>query len=538
MIRINQLKLNVGHSKRQLEQQIEQCLRIQPGTYEYEIVKQSMDCRPKHPLKLVYSVDIMLPSKELEQRILKKSNNNNVMSTKRAKYEPVLKHKVSLKERPVVVGTGPAGLFCGYVLALNGYRPILLERGQNVKQRSRDVEAYWNKETALKPDSNVQFGEGGAGTFSDGKLNTVVKDKYGRQRFILNTFVECGAPEDILYLARPHIGTDYLKTVVTSLRKRIEQLGGEVRFGSKVENLVISEKESGIPRVQAVILQNGERISASRVVLAIGHSARDTFQMLFDNQLQMEQKPFAVGVRMEHPRELIDALQYKEHYKSVQLPTANYKMTHQASNGRSVFTFCMCPGGYVVNASSEAGGMVVNGMSNYDRMADNSNSAIVASVTPADYEGNHPLAGVEFQRKLERAAFAAGGGEIPLQLFGDFCQGRVSKELGMVHPCEKGGYQFADVSGCLPESISSAIIEAVLTWNRKMPGYAREDALVTGVESRTSSPVKILRDEGFESNIKGLFPCGEGAGYAGGIMSAAIDGCKVAEAIMKEQKGE
>lgn len=538
MIRINQMKLDVGHNKRQLEQQIERRLHITSGMYNYEIQKQSLDCRVKHPLKLVYSVDVMLKDKKREQSILKKNNDKNIMSTSRTEYSPVWKDKAVFADRPVVIGTGPAGLFCGYILALNGYRPILLERGKDVEQRTRDVDAYWKEEKPLQPDSNVQFGEGGAGTFSDGKLNTVVKDKYGRQRFILKTFVECGAPEDILYLAKPHIGTDYLKQVVLNLRNKIIELGGEVRFSAKVTELMLQKDTDGKAWITGVVLENGEMLLSRHVVAAIGHSARDTFQMLFEKNVAMEQKPFAVGVRMEHPRELIDALQYKEHYKTVPLPTANYKMTYQASNGRSVFTFCMCPGGYVVNASSEEGGIVVNGMSDYDRMASNSNSAIVVSVTPEDFEGNHPLAGVEFQRTMEQAAFAEGKGRIPLQLFGDFRKQVVSERLGEVKPCEKGRYYFGNVAGCLPQCVSSAIIEAVLSWNRKMPGYAREDALVLGVESRTSSPVKIIRDDCFESSVRGLYPCGEGAGYAGGIMSAAMDGCKVAEAIMRDKKGE
>lgn len=530
MIRINQIKCKVTHTSKDLTQEIAKCLRLKPEQFTYDIIRQSLDCRPKHPLCYVYGVDVMLENSIRESALLKKLHNNNIMLSNTVQYHPHCTNKKVISDRPIVVGSGPAGLFCAYLLALNGYRPILLERGKAMEERTKDVDSFFAGDAPLHLESNVQFGEGGAGTFSDGKLNTVVKDKYGRQRFILQTFVECGAPKDILYLSKPHIGTDYLKRVVVTLRERIKQLGGEIHFSSKVTELTLQDGQ-----IAGVVTENGTSYDSNHVVFAIGHSARDTFVLLYDQQVTMEQKPFAVGIRIEHPREQIDRLQYKEHYGTVPLPTANYKLTYQAENGRSVFTFCMCPGGYVVNASSEEGGIVVNGMSNYDRMAANSNSAIVAGVTPEDYEGEHPLAGVAFQRKLEQAAYRAGKGKLPVQLLSDFMKCQPSTKLGTVKPEVMGEYTMANVAECLPSSLVSAIIEAIVSWGRKLPGYDREDALVLGVESRTSSPVKIVRDTSFQSNIRGLYPCGEGAGYAGGIMSAAMDGMRVAEAIMGKE---
>lgn len=531
MIRINQIKWPKPAQKIELKQAVAKLLKCPPDAFYYDIVRLSIDARSRHPLAFVYSVDVTFQDEKRETSFLKKNKNKNITKSNTVFYEPLAKNLPEKKTRPIVVGSGPAGLFCAYLLALNGYRPILLERGKCVEERQKDVDAYWNGTEALNVDSNVQFGEGGAGTFSDGKLNTVVKDRYGRQRFILKTFVECGAPEDICYLAKPHIGTDYLKRVVANLRKELIRLGAEVHFETKVSELLL--KEGAISGVKT---QTGQTFFSDRVVLALGHSARDTFQMLQEQSVNMESKPFAVGVRIEHPREQIDRLQYKEHYGTMPLPTASYKLTHQCSNGRSAFTFCMCPGGYVVNASSEEGAIVVNGMSDYARDAHNSNTAVIVSVTKEDYGSDDALAGVAFQRKLEQAAFQEGKGKIPVQLWKDFVAHEPSKEFGAVVPCEKGAVTLADVTKCLPDFVTSAIIETIGVWGKKMPGFDREDALVLGVESRTSSPVKILRNERMQSNIKGIYPCGEGAGYAGGIMSAAIDGLKVAEAIIKEDE--
>ena len=527
MIRISQLKLDPDAGENALQKKIAKECRVSINDFSFEIKKKSLDCRAQHPVKYVYTVDVTFHNSKIEESILKKNKNKNLVLCHPKTYQAVHETKKEYLHRPVIIGTGPAGLFCGYLLALNGYKPLLLERGEEVDKRTKRVDAFWNGKKPLHPDSSVQFGEGGAGTFSDGKLNTLVKDKTGRQQFVLDTFVQCGAPQDIKYLAKPHVGTDYLKIVVKHLREEIIKLGGEVRFHAKVTDIITEQNQ-----VKGLIVNNTEQIMADCIVLAIGHSARDTFQMLYQNGFQMEQKPFAVGVRIEHPREMINESQYGDAQKQYNLPTAAYKLTYHASNERSVYTFCMCPGGFVVNASSEEGGMVVNGMSNYDRLANNSNAAVVVAVTPQDFESDHPLAGVEFQRNLEQKAYAAGNGFIPVQTFKDFQNNQKTTEFGKVLPCQMGQHYMANVRECLPAEISSAIIEAVLFWNQKINGFAREDAILSGVETRTSSPVRIVRQENMESNIAGLFPCGERAGYAGGIMSAAMDGLKVAETII------
>ena len=533
MIRISQIKLTPDANKEALTKAAAKLCHVQMTDISLVIRKKSLDCRKNHPVKYVYTVDVTFRNPQLEEKVWKKNKNANITKINPVIYETVLEHKRTYEHRPVVVGSGPAGLFCTYLLALNGYQPLLLERGEDVEARTKQVNAYWEGETSLHPDSSVQFGEGGAGTFSDGKLNTLIKDKTGRQQFVLDTFVSCGAPEDIAYLAKPHIGTDYLKVVVKRLREKIMSLGGEVCFQSKVTEVLLDEKKQ---KITGVVVNDNKTIQADCVVFAIGHSARDTFQMLYEKGFQMQQKPFAIGVRIEHPREMIDQAQYGEAKEQYTLPTAAYKLTYHASNGRSVYTFCMCPGGYVVNASSQEDGIVVNGMSNYDRMAQNSNAAVVVAVSPDDFPGEHPLAGVEFQRKWEQKAYQMGAGKIPVQTFGDFKNNQKTTKLGEVLPCQKGAHVLANVRECLPGDVSSAIIEGVLAWNQKIAGFAREDAIVSGVETRTSSPVKIVRTEEFLSNIEGAYPCGEGAGYAGGIMSAAMDGLKVAEAIMQIKK--
>ena len=527
MIRISQIKLDPDANQQALQNKIAKECRVGIDDFTYEIKKKSLDCRRQQPVKYVYTVDVNFHDSKVENRILKKNKNKNLTACNPQNYKSIHKTKKVYEHRPVIVGTGPAGLFCGYLLALNGYKPLLLERGECVEKRTKRVDAYWQGEKTLHSDSSVQFGEGGAGTFSDGKLNTLIKDKTGRQQFVLDTFVQCGAPEDIKYLAKPHVGTDYLKIVVKELRNKIIQLGGEVCFQSKVTEILIEDNQ-----VTGVLVNDEIHIIADCIVLAIGHSARDTFQMLYDKGFQMEQKPFAIGVRIEHPKEMINESQYGDAGKQYKLPTAAYKLTYHSSEGRSVYTFCMCPGGYVVNASSEEGKMVVNGMSNYDRNAENSNAAVVVAVTPKDFDSDHPLAGVEYQRNWEQKAYVAGNGKIPVQTFKDFKNNKKTLELGDVQPCQKGRYIMANVRECLPADISSAIIEAVLFWNQKITGFAREDAIISGVETRTSSPVRIVRQEDMTSNIAGIYPCGEGAGYAGGIMSAAMDGLKVAEAIM------
>lgn len=523
MLRLQQLKMPVQHTEQELRGKIIKTLRIHPEELiRYEIVKQSLDARGGE-LKYVYLVDAEV---KREPTILKKCPKQ-VSKAVRTWYQFPAPGPERMKRRPVIIGTGPAGLFCGLMLARAGYAPILLERGQCARERARTVERFWNT-GILDTRSNVQFGEGGAGTFSDGKLNTLVKDPAGRNRKVLELFVEAGAPEKILYVNKPHLGTDVLIGIVTHMREEIIRLGGEVRFGCQVTDLKL---EAGA--VRGVVIRKQEFLEADQVVLAIGHSARDTFAMLKDHGILMQAKSFAVGVRMEHPQEMINRSQYGDPYPSC-LPAAAYKVTRQTGGGRGVYSFCMCPGGYVVNASSEEGCLAVNGMSYQARDSRNANSAMIVTVTPEDFGSGDVLAGVEFQRRLERAAFALGGGKIPVQLFGDFCQNRVSSTLGEVEPCVKGAYTFANVRAIFPEELSRALEEGILGCDALIRNFARADAVLSGVESRTSSPVRILRNEGFESSIRGLYPCGEGAGYAGGITSAAMDGLKIAEAIAKK----
>lgn len=430
--------------------------------------------------------------------------------------------------RPVIVGSGPAGLFCALLLAERGFRPLVLERGDDVEARHKAVGAFFAS-GSLDPESNIQFGEGGAGTYSDGKLNTTVSDTLYRNAKVLEEFVEAGAPPEIRYLSKPHIGTDYLVRVVKALREKIEALGGEVRFRSRVTSLL-----SGEGRVRGVVVGGTEEIEAETVVLAIGHSARDTFLELSREGLELERKAFAIGLRIEHPQEMVSRRQYGESWRHPRLPVADYKLTHRSSDGRGVYTFCMCPGGHVVNASSEPGMVACNGMSDFRRDSRNANSAVVVAVRPEDFGGDGVLAGIEFQRRWERLAFEAGGGghALPVQTFGDFQAGRASKALGAVEPCAKGAYALSELNACLPAFAARAIKEGILAFDRKLRGFARPDAVLTGVETRTSSPLRILRGEDLQAlSLRGLYPCGEGAGYSGGIMSSAIDGIKVAEAV-------
>jgi uncharacterized FAD-dependent dehydrogenase len=435
--------------------------------------------------------------------------------------------------RPVIVGSGPAGLFCALILAENGYRPLVLERGEDVDARDRSVAAFFGS-GKLDPESNIQFGEGGAGTYSDGKLNTTVTDEAFRNAKVLEEFVEAGAPPEILYLAKPHIGTDYLVRVVKALRRKIESLGGEVRFGRLVTGLV----HDGA-RVRGVTVEDGGSVEAETVVLAIGHSARDTFAMLHEAGLAMEPKPFAIGLRIEHPQEMISRRQFGDNWRHPDLPVADYKLTSRSGTGRGVYTFCMCPGGHVVNSSSEAGMVACNGMSNFRRDSGNANSAVVVTVHPGDFGGEAVLAGIDFQRRWEGLAFEAGRGgyELPVQAFGDFLAGRPSTALGEVQPAIRGKYALADLNACLPDYVAAGIKEGILDFDRKIRGFARPDAVLSGVETRTSSPLRIQRDDGLEGSLKGLYPCGEGAGHSGGIMSSAIDGIKVAEAIAAGRAG-
>ena len=543
MIQIRQLKLMPGHSDRELTEKAARTLRIRPEEIaSLRVVRQSIDARKKPEIRLIYTVDVKLVGAREEKVLLSCRKNPDVGPAPEVRYRFPEPGKEILAERPLIIGTGPAGLFCGYLLAKAGYRPLLLERGEDVESRTRRVEEFW-KTGVLSADSNVQFGEGGAGTFSDGKLNTLVKDKDGRNTEVLKIFVENGAPEEIRYESRPHVGTDVLSRVVKHMRERILSWGGEVRFSSRVTELVI---EGG--RVRGVVCENGERIDAGAVVLAIGHSARDTFAMLEKKGIPMEAKSFAVGFRVEHPQELINLSQYAQRRPEA-LPPASYKLTAKTSEGRGVYSFCMCPGGYVVNASSEPGRLAVNGMSYSGRNGKNANSAIIVSVTPQDYGAGGPLAGIQFQRMLEERAFQAAGGAVPIQRYADYAGterengSAVAEADGMVRekrerhvpadfaPAIKGAWKFADLRDILPSSVRKAFLEGMEAFDRIIPGFADDAVCLSGVESRTSSPVRIPRDETLQSSVRGLYPCGEGAGYAGGITSAAMDGMRAAEAI-------
>lgn len=520
MIRISQIKLNPGHTKEQLEKKICSYLKIKKeNIIKYNIVKQSVDARKKPEIYFSYTIDLCIKN---EKEIIKKMKNK-VTPVKEVKYN-IPSGKPHLK-RPVIAGLGPAGLFCGYILAEAGFSPVIFERGRKVETRYEDVKRFW--ETGiLDTKSNVQFGEGGAGTFSDGKLNTVVKDPVGRHKFVLETFVKFGAPENILYEQKPHIGTDILMNVVRNMRNEIISLGGEIHFESCITDIVINNN-----KVESVIVNGKDKIDTDTLIMAVGHSARDTFEMLYRKNIPMQAKSFAVGVRIEHPQDMINKCQYGDASMEY-LPTASYKLTSNLPNKRGVYTFCMCPGGYVVNASSEEGRLAVNGMSYNKRDGKNANSAVIVTVTPDDFKGDTPLSGVEFQRKLEENAYNAGKGKVPVQRFEDFCANRKSEGFGEVTPSICGQYTLADVRGIFPEEIGDSLEEGIKNMDRKIHGFAMNDAVLSGVESRTSSPVRINRNSLFESDIEGLYPCGEGAGYAGGITSAAMDGIKVAEAVI------
>ncbi|MBD5476136.1 MAG: FAD-dependent oxidoreductase [Lachnospiraceae bacterium] len=536
MIRVNQIKLPLSHSREDILYKIVKILRVAPEKIlSWQIVKKSIDARKKPEIMVIYSVDVRV---DAQDRVLRTCKSPQVQAVTEKSYIFPTQGEEKFSYRLVIVGTGPAGLFCGYLLAKHGYRPLILERGGCVEERQRDVEKFW-REGVLNPSSNVQFGEGGAGTFSDGKLNTLVKDKYGRNREVLRIFVENGAPEEILYEAKPHIGTDILCKVVRSMREQISAWGGEIRFHAQVTELCIDRN-----CVTGVIVNGGETIACEAVILAIGHSARDTFEMLYEKRVPLEAKSFAVGLRMEHPRKLIDRMQYgvEEHPL---LPAASYKVTAQTSSGRGVYSFCMCPGGYVVNASSESGKLAVNGMSYSGRDGDNSNSAMIVTVTPQDYKDDSPLAGIAFQRELEEKAYRIGGGSVPVERYGDYrcaVTGQPSdasvimQEYPDFVPAVKGGCHMASVHDILPKELNEALVEGIDLIGQKVPGFADSGAYLSGIESRTSSPVRITRDETGQSVIQGLYPCGEGAGYAGGITSAAMDGMMIAEKIGAKYK--
>ena len=524
MIRITQLKLSVNHTEAQLHKKIARTLKCPEGSFSYEIIRQSLDARHKEDKKFVYTVDVVVPN---EKQILKKVHNKNIMSTEKKEYQFPKPGSTRLVHPPVIVGSGPAGLFCAWYLAKAGYRPLVLERGEKASRRKETVDRFW-KNGVLNPDSNVQFGEGGAGTFSDGKLNTLVKDPNGRNHEVLKRFVQAGAPQEIIYQQKPHLGTDVLIGIVETLRHQIEEMGGSFRFEAKMTDLLFEEGH-----LKEVEVNDQEKIPAEVCVLALGHSARDTFEMLNRRGVYMEPKPFAVGLRVEHPQSMINMDLYGEEENEF-LGAASYKVTHTCENGRGVYSFCMCPGGYVVNASSEPGRLAVNGMSYQARDSKNANSALIVTVNPKDFPDETPLGGIAFQRELERKAWELGEGRIPVQLFGDFRKDQASTEFGEVVPQMRGGFVLSNVRSILPKAIGDSIEEGVLAFGKKLHGFDREDALLSGIESRTSSPVRITRSKEGLSNIEGIYPCGEGAGYAGGITSAAMDGIKAAEFICEK----
>ena len=529
MIRIRQIKIpiekdNINHLKKKVST-ILKC--PEADIQKISISKKSLDARKKPNIFYIYEIDVDVKN---EEHLLKKhQSNKDIFLTPEEKYVyPKIGNK-KLKHRPIIVGSGPAGLFCAYLLAELGYHPIIIERGEKIEERVKSVENFW-KTGVLNKNSNVQFGEGGAGTFSDGKLNTLVKDKNFRMKKVFEIFVESGADKDILYTNNPHIGTDVLRKVIINLRKKIIDFGGEFRYKTTLTN--INTKEN---KMTSIEINHKEIIETDILVLAIGHSARDTFEMLDKKAFSLEPKPFAIGLRIQHPQELININQYGKNTKL--LPPASYKLTYQTKEGRGVYSFCMCPGGYVVNASSEEKRLAINGMSYHDRNSQNANSAIVVTISPKDY-GTNPLDGLTFQRELEEKAYALGNGKIPIQTIKDFHNSVESKKLGNISPIFKGDYQLTDLNQILPSYISTSIKEALLHFNQKIPGFNDDDALLAGVESRTSSPVKIPRGENLESHIKGIYPCGEGAGYAGGITTSAMDGLKVAESIISTYQNE
>ncbi|MBT9591176.1 MAG: NAD(P)/FAD-dependent oxidoreductase [Thiobacillus sp.] len=526
MLRLTELKLPLDHPPEALRAAILQRLALKDDELlSVSIFKRSFDARKKHAMLLIYALDIEVRN---EAALLKQfRNDRHLMPTPDTTYRFVGQASQPLASRPIVVGFGPCGIFAALILAQMGFKPIVLERGRAVRERTQDTWGLWRKHT-LNPESNVQFGEGGAGTFSDGKLYSQIKDPKHYGRKVIAEFVKAGAPKEIVYVSKPHIGTFRLVGVVEAMRHEIETLGGEIRFGQRVTDVSIDDGH-----VRGVTLASGETLRSDHVVLALGHSARDTFEMLHARGVFMEAKPFSIGFRIEHPQSLIDQARLGPNAGNPLLGAADYKLVHHAKNGRSVYSFCMCPGGTVVAAASEPNRVVTNGMSQYSRNERNANAGIVVGITPADYPGG-PLAGIELQRKLESHAFELGGGnyEAPVQLVGDFLAGTPSTQLGSVEPSYQPGVRLTDLASCLPDFAIEAIREALPAFDQQIKGFAMNDAVLTGVETRTSSPLRITRGEDYQSlNVKGLYPAGEGAGYAGGILSAGVDGIRVAEAV-------
>ncbi|MEG2983718.1 MAG: hypothetical protein RR835_03390 [Peptostreptococcaceae bacterium] len=526
MLRVSNIKLDINESLDNIKKLVLKKLKVnESDLINFNIYKESIDARRRGKIDFVYTVDVELKN---EKRLLKQAKIKDVVEVKEKKYVDVISGSEKLSNKPVIIGSGPAGLFAALILAQRGYNPILLERGLDVDTRTEDIKQFWER-GQFKSKSNVQFGEGGAGTFSDGKLTTRIKDI--RCRKVLEELVNFGAPEEILYSHKPHVGTDILKEVVKNIRKEIIKLGGEVRFEAQVTDIKLNNE-----KIECVTINNTEVLKTEVVILAIGHSARDTYKMLYEKGVKITQKPFAIGARIEHPQVLINKSQYKEFHDHPRLGAADYRLVEHTSNGRTIYTFCMCPGGSVIASASEEGHVVTNGMSEHARDKENANSAVLVNVTPEDFESNHPLAGVHFQEKYEKLAFELGGRnyKAPIQLVGDFLNDRVSTTLGSVNPSYKPGYKFIDLRECLPKFVCETMKEGLLLLDKKLHGFAMDDAVLTGVETRSSAPVRIVRDdETLESiNVKELYPSGEGAGYAGGIVTAAVDGIKCAEKII------
>lgn len=538
MLRLTELKLPLDHPPEALRAAILQRLGIADDELVgFSIFKRSYDARKKHALLMVYAVDVEVRN---EAALLKKfRDDRHLAPTPDMAYQFVGRAPENLTGRPIVVGFGPCGIFAALVLAQMGFKPIVLERGKAVRERTQDTWGLWRRHV-LNPESNVQFGEGGAGTFSDGKLYSQIKDPRHLGRKVLTEFVKAGAPEEILYVSKPHIGTFRLVGMVEAMRHEIEELGGEIRFQQRVADVLIEDGPDG-KRIGGVVLASGETLNSRHVILALGHSARDTFEMLHARGVAMEAKPFSVGFRIEHPQSLIDRARLGPNAGNPQLGAADYKLVHHAKNGRTVYSFCMCPGGTVVAAASEPGCVVTNGMSQYSRNERNANAGIVVGITPEDFPCDDPLAGIALQRRLEARAFELGGGnyDAPAQLVGDFIEGKPSTRLGSVEPSYQPGVHLTDLASCLPDYAIEAIREALPAFDRQIKGFAMKDAVLTGVETRTSSPLRITRGDDCQSvNVRGLYPAGEGAGYAGGILSAGMDGIRVAEAVARQMLGE
>jgi uncharacterized FAD-dependent dehydrogenase len=535
MLRLTEVKLPIDHVEGALRTAVLQRLGIEDGELlEILVFKRGFDARKRAAIFFIYTLDVKVRD---ESGMLKRlKGERHVGPAPDTSYHFVAQAPEGFSNRPVVIGMGPCGLFAALTLAQMGFRPILLERGKKVRERTKDTWGLW-RQSQLNPESNVQFGEGGAGTFSDGKLYSQIKDPGYRGRKVLAEFVAADAPPEIMYVSKPHVGTFRLVRVVENMRNTITALGGEIRFESRVTDFDIERDTAGNGHLRGVVLASGERIAADHVVLAIGHSARDTFALLHERGVYLEAKPFSIGARIEHPQAMIDGARLGPNAGHPALGAADYKLVHHGGNGRSTYSFCMCPGGQVVAAASEPGRVVTNGMSQYSRAERNANAAIVVAINPSDFPGDatkNPLAGIEFQRQWEAAAYVAGGSTYaaPAQKVGDFLAGRQSTELGSVEPSYTPGIKLTDLAACLPTYVVDAMREALRAFDKEIPGFAMDDALLTGVETRTSSPVRITRDDVFQSlNTRGLYPAGEGAGYAGGILSAGVDGIRVAEAV-------